>query len=252
MYRTKVYHHKKLPVPKEGISTEDHYGDKPPVDSRHKGAGFKMQPPLRGQTTGYFEDREKYFAYVDGDTKNGVPKFSTDPSRKRTSDYGFGSKDVHKTDEFTNQTRQSQWKELLNTEARFQENWSQQRALARGGDSLDQMMQTPQARALARQAENKERTQRGLPEHFQLRVPERLYDIGKDNGETPVCNKCERETFYCKHRVGNNIINARRQGGAEYATSSQMVGSAVWGISTKPSHGRVRSTKAFYDISHLG
>jgi hypothetical protein len=247
MYRTHVAHHKLLPKPKPGISTDDAYGVPAKRESRHKDPQFKHQPPLRGQTTGFFQDAKDYFE-LPSEPYNGVPKLRD--REKRQTEFGFGSKDVFKPDEFTNQTRQMQWKELLRTETKFQETWARDRALA-AGDSLDDIMTAGESRSSARQKENMERSQRGLPTHFQTTVPEQLYDIGKDNGETPVCNKCSRETFYCKHRVGNNIINARRGGGSEYATSSQTVGSAVWGISTKPSHGRVRTTKSFYDISHL-
>jgi hypothetical protein len=251
MYTTKQYHPKKPPQPKNGVNTIDEYGIKRKVDSRHKDPGFKMQPPKRGQTDGYFEKRETYFKYVEDEYK-GAPKLNE--GRKKPSDFGFGSRDVPKTDEFTNQTRQNQWKELLRTETQFQESWANQRAATRGlNDSLDEMIQDPQNRSIRFAQENDARRARGLPAHFQTQVPTQLYDVGKaGSGETPVCNKCHSDTFYCKHRVGYGIVNTRRDGGSEYRTSSQEVGSRVWGISTKPSHGRVRTTKTFFDISNVG
>lgn len=252
MYTTKQYHPKKPQPPKNGVSTTDEYNVKRPADSRHKNPGFKMQPPKRGQTDGYFEKRDTYFKYVEDEFK-GAPKLN-DGNRKKPSDFGFGSRDVHKTDEFTNQTRQSQWKELLKTEAAFQENWTNQRAATRGlDDSLDTFTNDPQNRSIRFAQENDTRRARGLPEHFQTQVPTALYDVGKEGqGETPVCNKCFSDTFYCKHRVGYGIVNTRRDGGSEYRTSSQDVGARVWGISTKPSYGRVRTTKTFLDISNVG
>jgi len=235
-------------MPKNGKDMRDEYGVKATPDSRHKGAGLKMQPPLRGQTVGYFEENEAQLRRSD-EPYSGAPKLN-DGSRAKPTDFGFGSRDVHKTDEFTNQIRQSQWKELLNTEKKFQSGWAKTNSATRGlTDSLDGLVTPSQRQA----EENRMRRSRGLPEHFQTQVPGSLFDVGKPGaGETPVCNKCHSDTFYCKHRVGYGIVNSRREGGSEYRTSNQEIGGRVWGISTKPSHGRVRSTKAFFDISHLG
>jgi hypothetical protein len=60
------------------------------------------------------------------------------------------------------------------------------------------------------------------PELFQTRVPYNLYEIGKGPNNTPTCNKCSRETFYCPHRVGRGEYTARRPGTAH--TSSNVYG----------------------------
>jgi hypothetical protein len=229
---------------------------------------FKMQPPKKGQTTGYFGNLPKddkkgskpgdnnhyknlnsqYFLY-EGPGLNhvGAPKLRADAKTKEKpiSGMGFGSKDIPKSHEFCNQVRQSQWKELMKVENTFQANWAKSRAIET--DSLDEMIpKHEQARF-----ENENRKAQGLPEHFQNVVPTTLYDIGKTE-HTPICNKCKKETFYCTHRVGAGIVHNRRLGGSEYKTSSHEVGGRVWGVSAKPSYGRVRTTKSFDDNSHLG
>lgn len=250
----------------------DAYGVRPKVDSRHTGKHFVTQPPLKGQLTGYFGyappkqkgDKEEfkvkysnqqkaYFEHKE-DVYAGAPAISLDkkrfkPKNEGTKSLHFGSGDVHRSDEFCNGIRQSQWKELLSTETAFQTQWANA-AAAQRMDSVDELVNPTHARAAQVAQENAERTQKGLPEHFQTQIPEHLFDVGRVNA-TPICRKCKKDTFYCKHRVGSGIINSRRQGGSEYKTMSAEVGGRVWGVSSKPTHGRVRTTKQFFDISHL-
>jgi len=162
----------------------------------------------------------------------------------------FGSNDVHRSEEFCNAIRQSQWKELLNTETKFQTQWSNQAAAARGIDSVDALLDHPNSRAIKNTQENEDRLARGLPEFFQTQIPEHLYDVGKTNEHAP-CYRCKSNRFYCQHRVRNGIVNNRRAGGGEYKLMSTEVGGRVWGVSSKPAHGRIQYTSQFKDISHL-
>lgn len=90
---------------------------------------------------------------------------------------------------------------------------------------------------------------RNLPDLFQSRVPRYLYDIGRESGTTPICNKCKAETFYCKHRIGNGAMTARRVGNLK--TSAMVIGSNRPNTVAKPSFGRKSHIKAFYDSGHI-
>jgi len=256
------------------------------MNGRYKGKQIFSQPALKGQLTGYFgfpsketevapkdadkEFRDKfrirqsnYFKHKEDEFK-GAPsliaqtkleksdknrRFKPEKLEAKEGMLNFGSNDVHKSDEFCNGIRQAQWKELLNTESRFQTQWANKAAETRGLD-LDKSaeLSSPVNRLNRSREINLEREAKGLPAHFQTEVPIKLYDVGKVS-ETPICYKCSRQTFYCKHRVG--IVTARRPGGSEYRTMNQEIGGRVWGISSKPTHGRVAVTKQFSDISHL-
>lgn len=86
---------------------------------------------------------------------------------------------------------------------------------------------------------------------FQTQVVQNLYDIGRTpQGITPICNKCARDTFYCRHRVGNGEVTSRRPG--TVPTSNSNYGSYEHKMYTsKPRYGMVDQRKHFYDTSHL-
>lgn len=281
MYRTKRLHTKLQSDAEKAYATKhnksvkqisDPYKKEIKKDSRHMqvGKSFEIQIPKKGQTTGYFatlghpkdpkinQMKEEYFKYTN-DAYNDRPKFS-DAKNKPPIHEGtlaFGSKDAMKRGEFSNHFRSRQWRETLTKETRFNEKFAEiarERAIARG-DTLDTLVAaSPQTRKEKSIQENEWRKSRGLPTCFQTEVPDHLYDIGKETegGTTPICNKCSRDTFYCKHRVGTGVATARRPGGTAYQTSAREVGGRVWGVSTKPSYGRTNTTKQFFDISHIG
>jgi len=251
---------------------------KPTPEEQEKRKNFSVQPPLKGMTTGYFGSvyqkskkgdsagapvghaaiykraQKDYFA-TEYAKYEGAPKLNTKAKRDkfRSKNGGltnFGSNDVHRSEEFCNAIRQSQWKELLNTETKFQTQWSNQAAATRGIDSVDQLLDHPNSRAIKNAAENEDRAARGLPEFFQTQIPDHLYDVGKTNEHAP-CFRCKSNRFYCPHRVKSGIVNNRRVGGGEYKLMSAEVGGRVWGVSSKPAHGRIQYTSQFNDISHL-
>lgn len=156
---------------------------------------------------------------------------------------GFGSYDANRRDEFTLDIRASQYRELLEKERFFEGVYLDQNA-SRAPGALAEAASSRAAAASAAAA-----AAPADPRMFQTQVPTMLYDIGKaSNGTTPICNKCSRETFYCKHRVGAGADTLRRLG--PHKTMSAVVGSEVEGAE-KPHHGRKSAIKDFYDQNHL-
>lgn len=154
---------------------------------------------------------------------------------------GFGSYDAHRRDEFTLDIRAQQYRELLDKERFFE------------GVYLDQNATRNPEAAAAAAAASSSATQRAAsapadPRMFQTQVPTMLYDIGKSGGTTPICNKCSRETFYCRHRVGAGAETLRRVG--PHKTAAAIVGAEIVGAE-KPAHGRKSAIKDFYDANHL-
>jgi hypothetical protein len=80
-------------------------------------------------------------------------------------------------------------------------------------------------------------------------VPSLLYDIGR-NHMTPICNKCSRETFYCKHRVNSNGSATLRRTGP-LKTMAEQIGAEIRQHNIKPPHGKRSSLNDFYDHNHL-
>jgi hypothetical protein len=99
------------------------------------------------------------------------------------------------------------------------------------------------------------------PALFQTQVPALLYDIGREGGTTPICNKCSRETFYCKHRImgasgagsagaaGSSAPTTLRRVGP-HQTAASAVGAEIVGAE-KPLYGRKSQIKEFFDANHL-
>lgn len=211
---------------------------------------FATSHVKKGEGAYFKYDHHEFTGRINYDDRRKNKKF-----QGKEADINFGSQDIMKRDEFTNHFRAQQWKQTLATETRFNAKFSKENAAriaARGGDSLDSLVAQPTRKQKVKK-ENEWRKSRGLPACFQTQVPDQLYDIGKETegGATPICNKCSRETFYCKHRVGTGVATARRLGGTEYQTSGREIGARSWGVSSKPAYGRTNTTKQFFDISHI-
>lgn len=230
MYATHRFN-PKAPGPNEGFLTINDAYDKPKnTDPRVKGRQFQTNPPKVGQTEGYFG---KFEHVVDNYQDNNGYRI-TQPRAGRK--LGFGSYDAHRRDEFTLDIRAQQYRELLDKERFFEGVYMSQNA--RTGASA------PLAAAAAAAAASSPRAPEPDNEAmFQTQVPTMLYDIGKDGGTTPICNKCSRETFYCKHRVGKGAETLRRLG--PHKTSAAIVGAEIVGAE-KPQHGRKSHIKEFY------
>jgi len=243
---------------KDYITVGDPYEKKKAAaNSRWKGTQFQTQPPKKGQTAGFFIP----FSYQAAAYQDNTKYISTQPRDKRK--LGFGSNDAHRRDEFTLDIRARQWKEKLSQEAIYTKTALQgglqgtKVGTSRPGSSKPgsgkkmRPASAPVRTVAASEAMRRTayRDQYKDKQHlFQTQVPFDLYEIGK-TANTPICNKCSRETFYCPHRVGRGTFTARRPGTATtaYQTYGNFKGSTV----TKPKYGNVNVTKQFYDQSHL-
>jgi len=238
MYTTRRIN-SRAPGPSEGFLTVGDAYDKPRnTDPRAKGRQFQTNPPKAGQQEGYFG---KFEYLVDSYQDNNGYRI-TQPRANRK--LGFGSYDAHRRDEFTLDIRASQHRELLDKERFFEQAYLQQNAKmnpeAAASASAAAAASSSRAASAAAAADR--------PDMFQTRVPTLLYDIGRETGTTPICNKCSRETFYCKHRVGSGTDTLRRMG--PHRTMAAVVGAEVAGAE-KPHHGRKSHIKDFYDANHL-
>jgi hypothetical protein len=155
---------------------------------------------------------------------------------------GFGSNDANRRDEFTLDIRAQQYRELLDKEKFFENVYLDQNA-SRAGSEMSEMGPAASSRS---SRSNEPKVDESLL--FQTKVPTMLYDIGKEGGTTPICNKCSRETFYCKHRVGKGEDTLRRLG--PHKTSAATVGAEIMSAD-KPAFGRKSHIKEFYDQNHL-
>ena len=155
---------------------------------------------------------------------------------------GFGSLDANRRDEFTLDIRASQYRELLDKERFFEGVYMEQNASRPPGALAEAQASSAAAAAAAAASSAPD------PRLFQTQVPAMLYDIGREGGTTPICNKCSRETFYCKHRVGAGAETLRRVG--PHKSAAAAVGAEIVGAE-KPQHGRKSHIKDFYDQNHL-
>lgn len=228
MYSTHRFN-PKAPGAGEGFLTINDAYDKPKnTDPRVKGRQFQTNPPKAGQLEGYFGK----FEYVVDNYQDNNGYRITQPRASRK--LGFGSFDANRRDEFTLDIRAQQYRELLEKERFFEGVYLQQN----GNPAL-----TAAAAATSSSSNQKQED----PRMFQTKVPTMLYDIGREGGTTPICNKCSRETFFCKHRVGSGEDTLRRVG--PHKTAASIVGSEIVGAE-KPQYGRKSHIKEFYDAGH--
>lgn len=246
MYTTRVFNPKQA---ESYLSIGDPYDKSNPSDPRAKGRQFQTIPPKSGQIVGYFEE----FKYATDNYQDTNGYRVTQPRSNRK--LGFGSLDAHRRDEFTLDIRAQQYKELLDREKYFTSKYSQdqtnreekeKRETGDLTDTTDSLDRLTRSQSFSFSSSSSSSTN---PSAFQTQVPSLLYDIGKDGGTTPICNKCSRETFYCKHRVNTSGSKSLRRKGP-LKTSSEIVGAEIKTIS-KPQLGRKSQLKDFYDNNHL-
>jgi hypothetical protein len=238
MYTTREFCPKNA---KSYLSKGDPYYRKKPVNQRYKGKQFQTNPAKQGQVGAYFTE----YKHANESYQDNKRYLQMEPREKRK--LGFGSYDARRRDEFTLDVRARQWKEKLKGEKIYA------KAALEGSSSLPSLDFGDIG-----YGEDRERTYRAKysnnPRMFQTQVPWNLYDIGREasdgSGVTPICNKCSRETFYCRHRVGNGALTARRPGTAN--TSNTNYGAFDSALFTaKPKYGIINQRKHFYDNSHL-
>lgn len=231
MYSTKAFNSKNS---KDYISIKDPYAKPKVKKDSCVGKQFQTEPPKKGQTTGYFSAL----------TYSPSP-FQTGTQYRNVQKYmGFGSHECRRRDEFTLDIRARQWREKLKTENDFSKKNIDSTALQRAesAPSGEFAHESPLKR---RQRKYREQYA-GRPELFQCQVPFELYDIGK-TAVTPICNKCNRDTFYCRHRVASQ--KSKRPGTAP--TSYETYGNFERYTVEKPKFGNVNELKNFNDRSHL-
>jgi len=230
MYSTKAFAPKNS---KDYISIKDDYNKPKQKKDSCIGKQFQTEPPKKGQTAGYFSALTySPSPFQTGTQYRDVPKKS-----------GFGSHECRRRDEFTLDIRARQWREKLKTEMEFaKRNIETSSRRCESAPSGEHANESPLKR---RQRKYKEKYA-DQPELFQTKVPWTLYDIGK-TAVTPICNKCSRETFYCRHRVASQKM--KRPGTAP--TSYEVYGNFEKYPVEKPVYGNVNELKNFCDRSHL-
>ena len=193
MYTTKVFNAK---VAESYLNIGDPYSKQSLSDPRLKGKQFLTNPSHTGQLAGYFSP----FAYATDSYQDSNKYIVTQPREGRK--LGFGTHDANRRDEFTLDIRAKQYRQLMQQEKNYERlyvNKRQQRTQSapntaggkKAGDALDRLVADTT--------------------YFQTSIPALQYDIGRTTaGSTPDCAKCERDTFYCPHRVG---VNGRRVDG---------------------------------------
>lgn len=264
MYSTKSYNPKKA---ESWLNVGDPYDKDKPTNERHRSKQFQTNPAKKGQTCGYFGT----YNYSPDNYQDNNGYRITQP--RDTRHLAFGSQDAHKRDEFTLTVRALQHKQILERENKFTK--------ARLASEEKQAAETAHSQLLSTSAFNSMTMNTGISNSytqplpsvsprnqggfastaplsltdyntqnkafFQTQVPTMLYDIGRPeaNGVTPPCNKCSRETFYCKHRVGE----ARRLGHPRLSSHNY---GQVTTPAQKPEYGRRSGIKEFFDVGHVG
>jgi hypothetical protein len=233
MYSTKYYVGKKVD---SYISIGDDY-TKPNTVKRTAFGGrqFQTRPPLRGNE-GYF-GALSYTASGYNDNTN----YYRLSQPRATRNKGFGSMDANRRDEFSNSIRQAQMKEQIATEKKWALLFAE-----KGEEELE-------ARNTSARAVRPQTAPVNSKDMFQTRVSRHLYDVAHNKGKEEGCNKCARDTFYCRHRARLHAANSlRRTGGSAWRTTQEQVGKRAWNApAQKSKHGKSHSTQEFLDNSHL-
>eukprot|EP01083_Nonionella_stella_P291229 991056_1 len=240
MYATKRIHDK---TDVGYISVGDPYNDRsrPQKDPRRSGRQFSTRPPAKNRIYGYFGQLQ----HPDGEPFSDVRGYlKSQPRDVRT--LGFGSNDASKRDEFTVSFRAHQWKEVLDREIETHRVYSTR-------DVKEEDKETPSRlqKRLKRSKRESRKKKKTTRKYFQCRVPELLFEIGRtDEGTTPSCTRCSRDTFFCKHRVANSArVGQNRSTSSE--VGSLVVTQASDLTSRKPQWGRRSLIRDFYDTNHL-
>lgn len=218
--------------------------------ARDAGKQFMTTVPKKGQTAGYF-NKYDYFPEPYADTVLTELRNKAKSTNGKDGDRGksgFMSSDSNRRGEFTHTLPTLRWKELLLKEREHAIQHQLKNEKKMGSTMGDD--ETNDCRDELEKLIDRVERNRQDPHLFQTKVPP-LYDIGRTvSGQTPFCNKCSRDTFFCVHRVGNGNVNARRNGNAK--TISMTIGSGNVLNVIKPQFGLKGGLRDFDDHSHLG
>ena len=188
MYTTKVFNAK---VAESYLNIGDPYSKQATSDPRLKGKQFQTNPSKSGQLAGFFSP----FSYATDAYADSNLYIQTQPRDARK--LGFGTHDANRRDEFTLDIRAKQYRQLMAQEKAWEKAYIQRRGVQsapgvggeEGKDALERLAAT-----------------------FQTQIPRLQYDIGRTSeGLTPDCAKCERDTFYCPHRLNLSSGECRRR-----------------------------------------
>lgn len=197
----------------------------------------------------------------------GGEKYSvTQPAETRK--LGFGSKNATVSGEFTNTMRTNQYREILKKEL-----FNERKTKAAIERKMKQMKLNTDTNAVAKKKFHgyvcgrpmSDRTHDRIPTLFQNKVPTNLFDIGKEEfgGVTPICYRCARDTFFCRHRVNReNLISTGDFDDTANAKSTPritgpyVISSESYGgfdvPAQRPEHGRRHTTMEFFDTVRGG
>ena len=187
MYSTKVFNAK---VAESYLNIGDPYSKQALADGRVKGRQFLTNPSRTGQLAGYFSP----FSYATDSYQDSNAYIVTQPRDQRK--LGFGTHDANRRDEFTLDIRAKQYRQLMVQE----KNWEKDCIRRREERAHSAPAGPVSDSATMASSDSLDRLASGF--HFQTAIPALQYDIGRSSaGVTPDCAKCERDTFYCPHRL---------------------------------------------------
>jgi hypothetical protein len=208
--------------------------DKKIKNSRWAGKQLVTQP--RAHKHGYFSQ----FAYKSEPYVQNIPYLVTQPVDKRPKDFGFGSRDAFKTDEFTNAVATEVYRETLRKEK--------------------VMMKKGQMALKARMAQEKKDGIKGDSRKSQTQLAEEKMRIEENELESErptlydLCHNPDLETYGSERRA--QILPTTRD--RNYGHVTPMSTALGWGCNDKKTiganrakHGTVNRTGEFFDPGHL-
>lgn len=157
----------------------------------------------------------------------------TQPLDKRTK--GFGTKDAHRRDEFSNTIRTEQYRESIKKEKHMM--------AAKAGDVKARLTQLLSEKTLRDQESQRLEAESGT---FSYNNRVAQFDIGRER-ITPFDPKSIKDTYY-------KFQDERpKRFGETPKPMSYNIGENAWDITYKPpTHGGKSEVKNFFDKSHLG
>lgn len=186
----------------------------------------KMKPV--NEENGFFSKT----TYKAGGFQEGIKYKDTQPLDQRKK--GFGTKDAHKRDEFSNTMSTEQYRETLKKEAFL--------AATRSGNVQEELEALLASRTHTSPVFNTTAASDSSDFSYDSHVP--LFDIGRSR-ITPFDARSIKDTFY---KFNGN----RDKRFGSYRPSSCDVGLSAWDtVYRPPSHGGKSETKNFFDKSHL-
>lgn len=186
----------------------------------------KMKPV--NEENGYFSKS----TYKSGGYSESIKYITTQPLESRKK--GFGTKDAHRRDEFSNTNRTEQYRETLRKETELMNQ--------RSGHLQEELEELMKSRATS--APIFDNTISSDSADFSYDSHVSSYDIGRTRN-TPFDPRGIKDTFYKFNSTRDKRLGLFR-------ASSSDIGNDAWNIAYKPpSHGGKSEVRNFFDKSHL-